>query len=66
MGSGWIAAIVALGCAFAGWQHVSAWTAATGPVTGAPGNPHHPTASAAPLLLLFALALTGISLLTAL
>jgi hypothetical protein len=66
MGSGWLAAIVALGCAFAGWQHVSAWTALTGPVTDPPGNPHHPAASAAPWLLLTALALTGISLLTAL
>ena len=67
MGSGWISAIVALGCAFVGWQHVSAWTAAAGPATGgAPGHPDHPAASAAPWLLLGALALTGISLLTAL
>jgi hypothetical protein len=67
MGSGWISAIVALGCAFIGWQHVSAWTAAAGPATGgAPGHPDHPAASAAPWLLLGALALTGISLLTAL
>jgi hypothetical protein len=67
MGAGWLMAIVALGCAFAGWQHVSAWTADSGPAGGAtPGNPHHPAASAAPWLLLGALALTGISLLTAL
>jgi len=67
LGSGWSAAIVALGCAFAGWRHVSAWTAAAGPATGtAPGNPDHPAANAAPWLLLGALALTGISLLTAL
>jgi hypothetical protein len=68
MGAGWLSAIVALGCAFAGWQHVSAWTAATGPIAGggSPGNPHHPAASAAPWLLLGALALTGISLLIAL
>jgi hypothetical protein len=67
LGSGWMAAIVALGCAFAGWQHVSAWTAASGPSAGtAPADPHHPAASAAPWLLLGALALTGISLLTAL
>jgi len=65
MGSGWIAAIIALGCSFAGWQHVSAWTAAVGP-DAATGNPHHPAVSAAPWLLLGALALTGISLLTAL
>ena len=67
MGAGWLASIVSLGCAFAGWQHVSAWTAAPGPAAGvAPGNPQHPAASAAPWLLLSALALTGISLLTAL
>jgi hypothetical protein len=68
MGSGWVLAIVALGCSFAGWQHVSAWTARVGPEPGGAttGNPHHPAASAAPWLLLGALALTGISLLTAL
>jgi hypothetical protein len=68
MGAGWLAAIVALGCAFAGWQHVSAWTAISGPVVAGagPGNPHHPAASAAPWLLLGAMVLTGISLLTAL
>ena len=67
MGFGWISATVALGCAFVGWQHVSAWTAAAGPaVGGAAGTPDHPAASAAPWLLLGGLALTGISLLTAL
>ena len=65
IGTGWVAAIGALGCAFAGWQHVSAWTADSGPAA-VPGNPHHPAASAAPWLLLTALALTLISLLTAL
>jgi hypothetical protein len=65
LGAGWLSAIVSLGCAFAGWQHVSAWTADSGPAA-VPGNPHHPAASAAPWLLLGALALTGISLLTAL
>ena len=67
MGSGWTFAITALGCAFVGWQHVSAWTSAAGPGPGAaPDSPDHPAASAAPWLLLGALALTGISLLTAL
>jgi hypothetical protein len=69
MGSGWVAAIAALGCAFAGWQHVSAWTSGAA-AAGAAGDPaghlRHPAASAAPWLLLCALALTGISLLTAL
>jgi hypothetical protein len=68
MGTGWIAAIAALGCAFAAWQHVSAWTAAVRPAGDAAGtgNPRHPAATAAPWLLLGALALTGVSLLTAL
>jgi hypothetical protein len=67
MGSGWMFAIIALGCAFVGWQHVSAWTAAAGPAPGgAPDRPDHRAAGAAPWLLLGALALTGISLLTAL
>jgi hypothetical protein len=67
LGTGWISAILALGGALAGWQHVSAWTAAAGPADGAvPGNQRHAAASAAPWLLLAALALTGVSLLTAL
>ena len=69
MGGGWVAAIGALGCAFAGWQHVSAWTsspAAVGAGSHPGGHLRHPAASAAPWLLLCALALTGISLLTAL
>jgi hypothetical protein len=68
MGSGWLLAIGALGCAFAAWQHVSAWTAtATGSAErhGA-ASPDHPGAAAAPWLLLAALALIGVSLLTAL
>ena len=68
MGTGWVLAIGALGAAFAGWQQVSAWTAAAWPAPGTPGaaDTSHPAASAAPWLLLGALALTGISLLTAL
>jgi hypothetical protein len=68
MGSGWIAAIAALGCAFGAWQHVSAWTAAARSPgeTASPGNPRHAAASAAPWLLLAGLALTLVSLLTAL
>jgi hypothetical protein len=68
IGTGWIAAIGALGCAFAGWQHVAAWTADVRPAGEgtAPGTPRHPAVSAAPWLLLAALALTLISLLTAL
>ena len=66
MGSGWIAAIVALGCAFAGWQHVSAWTAATGPATGSARQSPSPGRERGTVVATRALALTGISLLTAL
>lgn len=64
MGSGWLAAIAALGCAFIAWQHVSAWSA---DVQGAPADAaRHPAAAAAPWLLLTAMALTGVALLSAL
>ena len=68
MGTGWILAIGALGTAFAAWQQVSAWTAAPRPSPDATGlaSPVHPAAAAAPWLLIGALALTGVSLLTAL
>jgi hypothetical protein len=62
LGSGWLAAIAALGCAFVAWQHVSAWSATTegGELT------LHAAAAAAPWLLLSAMALTGVALLSAL
>jgi hypothetical protein len=63
MAIGWALAIGALGCTFAAWQHVSAWTA---DVRGSGAPPTHPAAAAAPWLLLLALALTGAALLTAL
>ena len=68
MGIGWMLAIGALGTAFAAWQQVSAWTAAPrpSPDPGAVVSPVHPAAAAAPWLLLGALALTCVSLLTAL
>jgi hypothetical protein len=72
MGSGWLLAIAALGCAFVGWQHVSAWSSRVGAseVTGArppdPGQPEHSAASAALWLLLASLTLTLASLLAAL
>ena len=68
MGTGWILAIGALGTAFAAWQQVSAWTAAPRPSPEPIGaaSPVHPAAAAAPWLLIGALALTGVSLLTAL
>jgi hypothetical protein len=68
MGTGWVLAIAALGAAFSGWQQVSAWTAAPRPAPdgGGVAISAHPSVAAAPWLLLGALALTGISLLTAL
>jgi len=68
MGTGWILAIAALGTAFAAWQQVSAWTAAPrlSPDPAGVASPGHPAAAAAPWLLIGALALTGVSLLTAL
>jgi len=68
MGIGWVLAIGALGTAFAASQQVSAWTAITTPLPSAGGtaSPAHPAAAVAPWLLLGALALTGVSLLTAL
>ena len=68
MGIGWVLAIGALGTAFAASQQVAAWTAAARPLPdgGGAATPVHAAAAAAPWLLLGALALTGISLLTAL
>jgi len=68
MGTGWILGIGALGTAFTAWQQVSAWTASSRPSTDptAVATPVQPAAAAAPWLLLGALALTGVSLLTAL
>lgn len=63
MGAGWALAIGALGCAFAAWQHVSAWTA---DVRRGDAAPVHRAGTIAPWLLLAALTLTGASLLTAL
>jgi hypothetical protein len=65
LGAGWLLALAALGSAFAGWQRISAWSADTqGAIVNAPGSAVSQTA--APWLLLGALALTAASLLTAL
>jgi hypothetical protein len=62
LGAGWALSFGALGCTFAAFQTISAWTAraqnSTPPASGA--------AAAAPWLLVLALASTGASLLTAL
>lgn len=61
LGLGWAASFGALGCAFAGWRTVLAWS------VEATAERREPlSAAAAPWLLLAALALTGASLLGAL
>lgn len=62
VGFAWLAAIGALGCSFAGWQHVSVWSA--DPAGGPSTRPQHPAAAAAPWCLLAALALTCLGVLT--
>jgi hypothetical protein len=57
---GWAAGLGALGCVFAAWPKVSSWAAGTLPDVQESG-----AASAAPWLLLGALALTGVSVLLA-
>jgi hypothetical protein len=63
LGGGWFLAIGALGCSFAAWQHVSAWS--SDPAGGPAPAPRHPAAAAAPWLLLSALAFTSAALLGA-
>jgi hypothetical protein len=62
LGTGWGLAFAALGCTFAGFQRISAWTAAA--AFGPP--PANAAADVAPWLLLLALASTAASLLAAL
>jgi hypothetical protein len=72
MGSGWLLAIAALGCAFVSWRHVSAWSSRAGVSDPSgvrdadPSQPEHSAATAALWLLLTSLTLTLASLLTAL
>jgi hypothetical protein len=61
LGTGWLLAIGTLATAFAGWQHISRWSAEDGVTTL-----QAPFATAAPWLLIGALALTAASLLAAL
>jgi hypothetical protein len=63
LGAGWAMAFAALGCTFAGSQRISVWTAGA---TTASDLPRSAAASAAPWLLLGALASTAASLLAAL
>ncbi len=67
LGFGWAFAIASLGGAFAGSQRVAAWAAPDGAGgSSSPGTSGHTAASAAPWLLVGALALTGAGLLAAL
>jgi len=66
LAGGWVFVLAALGCTFAGWQRISAWSAAdAGPGRAVTDGPHLAEVFA-PWLLLGALALCGASLLLAL
>jgi hypothetical protein len=66
LAGGWVFVLGALGCAFAGWQRISAWGAAdAGPGRAVVDGPHL-AELLAPWMLLAALALCGASLLVAL
>jgi hypothetical protein len=66
LGTGWMLAFVALGCTFASWQHIAAWTVGAAGTTSGSDSPASAAASAAPWTLLLALAAIGGSLLAAL
>jgi hypothetical protein len=66
LGSGWVLVLGALGCAFAGWQRIAAWSAADAGPGRAVMNGPQLAEIMAPWLLLGALALCGASLLIAL
>jgi hypothetical protein len=66
LGTGWALAFAALGCTFASWQQISAWTIATASATSGSDSPTSAAASAAPWTLLLALAAIGGSLLAGL
>jgi hypothetical protein len=65
LGTGWACAFAALGATFAGWQRTSEWTADLS-AAAAGGPPRSAAASAAPWLILGALALVAASVLAAL
>jgi hypothetical protein len=66
LGTGWALAFAAMGCTFASWQQISAWTVATAGATSGSDSPTSAAASAAPWTLLLALAAIGGSLLAGL
>ena len=63
LATGWLLVFVTLGCAFAGWQQISAWTENTGSATPGPSST---AAASAPWLLVATLAAIGVSLLVGL
>lgn len=63
LGAGWLLSFAALGCAFAGWQAVAAWSSGS---SGGGDLPRNTAMAAAPWLLIAALLVTGTSLLIAL
>jgi hypothetical protein len=66
LGGGWLFVLAALGCAFAGWQRISTWSASDAVASGAAAAGPSFAERFAPWLLLGALALSGAALLTAL
>jgi len=66
LGTGWALAFAALGCTFASWQQISAWTIRTAGATSGSESPTSAAAAAAPWTLLLALAAIGGSLLAGL
>lgn len=66
LGGGWLFVLVTLGTAFAGWQRISAWSAASGDANPSASTSPVPDERAAPWLLLVAIALSGAALLAAL
>jgi hypothetical protein len=66
LGTGWALAFAALGCTFASWQHIAAWTVGAAGAMSGSDSPASAAASAAPWTLLLALAAIGASLLAAL
>jgi hypothetical protein len=66
LGTGWALAFGALGCTFASWRHISAWTVRDAGATSETASPGSFAASAAPWALLLALAAIGGGLLAGL
>jgi hypothetical protein len=66
LGLGWLLAIAAVGVAFAGVRHISAWSPESAPDAAVDGPPSTALAAAAPGLLVAALTAIAVALLVAL